>query len=444
MQEQSTLTGKETYCTSFIKDEVYDEPKAPRGINSYPDIIKMFVGPLVHAVDKATFKTRFFVKGTNPRKWPKMLKDLFGDEPVYSNDYTAFESHMSGYRAEIVKVWFGHMTSLCSDHAEARSVCLGLMSNRNVMDFKRMRVEVDERLMSGAMWTSSGNGIENLILTSYLVMRSKYPTMAPGELGLLAFSSFKGFVEGDDGICEYVPVDAALVERMGLKMDLQSYPKCEDAGFCSQYCEGDQIYCDPKRILRRFFYFTKKDLSRKEGYRLSLLRLKAMSYKHLYNDVPIVGPLMDWVLWRTRTYTVAGLPTVGVAWLFDMSDMKFDHTKKAEVSHASRVFVEKNFDISVGMQIYIESCMIYKGDCLEIDLRTLAKPEDLEHNWKYLWGQGTTAPHKFQMPDILPKTIQTVNALHKYVVVPLPEASTSAIRSMIESEIDNGPKCVFT
>ena len=53
-----------------------------------------------------------------------------------------------------------------------------LMGARNECSFKHVHASVDERLMSGALWTSSANGMLNLLLSSYISARTVLPNAA--------------------------------------------------------------------------------------------------------------------------------------------------------------------------------------------------------------------------------------------------------------------------
>jgi hypothetical protein len=133
--------GKHFAVKSFIKDEFYSEPKNPRAINSYTDESKTLLGALFHAIDKKTFATRFFVKGSNPKTWPQRLEELFGNMPVLTTDFSSFEAHHWGALARVPYYWALHMIRDLTRVCFLRDMVAVMMLGVNEVAFNRIRVK---------------------------------------------------------------------------------------------------------------------------------------------------------------------------------------------------------------------------------------------------------------------------------------------------------------
>lgn len=276
------LKRRHLVVESFIKAEGYEEPKNPRGILSYTDETKVVLGPICQAVDKAMFSLDYFVKGRDPKTWPGLLLDRLGENCVICTDFSSFEAHHRGLYADVVKFWFRHMTSKIVGSRHLLRLILAMVGTRNKIVFPCSKVEIDERLMSGALWTSSSNGLLNLMIMSFLVLRTKFPDCPARDLWRMR-EHFRGFVEGDDGICVAEAIPERLIESLGVRLKFEYHKDFSTAGFCSIYCDRSSLECvrDPKKILRSFFYIPIHLQKSRPGTVLSYLRAKALSYKYL-------------------------------------------------------------------------------------------------------------------------------------------------------------------
>lgn len=295
--------GGRATCSSkgFIKHETYSEFKAPRAINSYTDESKTILAPLCHAIDKKTFKSKFFVKGTNPKTWPERLEGLFAGLPVVGTDFTAFESHHSGVYSRAIKFWMLHMIRKVPNNRPLKELISLMTSMRNRCALKHLKVEVDERLMSGALWTSSANGVLNLLLNSYLAADAAGLT-DPQLMAQWAVTKFRGIFEGDDGLSVDYGQKDTTIARMGLILKLERQQDYSKAGFCGIVCERGKpdVLKDPIDVMTKFFWLPPKYHTWKETKKMGLMRAKALSYKHIFGNSPIIGELCDWILRETK------------------------------------------------------------------------------------------------------------------------------------------------
>lgn len=154
------------------------------------------------------------------------------------------------------------------------------------------------------MWTSSLNSALNLLLLSYLVLKTKNPHL-DGKALATKFPEFNGFVEGDDGIAEAADIDGSLVAGLGIKLKLERHPNYTSASFCGivkPIPRLDVIVTDPKKVITDFFWLSGQDYARKPAYHMGLIRAKALSLYYQYRNVPCIGPLCFAALKRTRSF----------------------------------------------------------------------------------------------------------------------------------------------
>lgn len=359
-----------------IKVEGYDEPKNARAILSYSDSSKVILGPLINAIDHCTFGSLpNFVKGSDPKTWPQRLQGLFGSKPVNCTDFSSFEAHHRGTYAYIVYFWMAHMLRGVTGRKRMREIIKAMVLGRNEIRFRDIKVSVDQRLMSGALWTSSSNGVLNLLLMSYMTLVTKFGQVDPRVLCGHFRTDFTGLCEGDDGICEYVPINPRMMDELGIKLKMTKAQSYDMAGFCQIYCMSDQALRDPIKTLTKFFVLPVNFVGSKRSRVLSYLRAKAESYKYLYPDAPVVGPLMDWVLDRTRS--IDSRQCVDLLGYWD----KYVHSfvqqfrrTRAKPSDAARSRVEVLFGLSITKQLEIED-VLHRSNCdvIDLDLSQFAK-----------------------------------------------------------------------
>lgn len=344
-------------CKSFVKLEVYESmTKLARAINSYSDDSKALLGPLFHAVDKAFFAHRFFVKGTNPKDWPERLKLMFGDLPVASTDFTSFEAHHQGALAELVHMWFEHMTKELDLDETTRKIVRVFMLGRNTLDFKEVTIECDQRLMSGALWTSSANSFLNLLINTFLITRGRPGSEA--QRAHWAFHNVQGVVEGDDGLFVDYGQSDEVAASIGCVLKMERFQNFAGAGFCGIVCDPDNLVVlkNPKAVLRKFFLLPGRYAKSKESVKDGLLRAKALSYYHAYRTCPIVGELCyQTILATSKVQAITGAVD---AWhLTALNDAIKERIwdSKPEISMNSRIIVEEQFGVSVDDQLRIEA-----------------------------------------------------------------------------------------
>jgi len=373
---------KVPHSESFIKDEDYPEPKNPRAINSPSDASKVILARIMKAVDKATFKKKWFVKGSNPRTWSDKLEAAFGKNPVMGTDFSSFEAHHRDRYSDVILFWVMHMIRNCGFCNHFKRLVIRLMTGSNLTKFSMIEAKVDKRLMSGAMWTSSANGMLNLLFMSYLNGRTVAPEAPIEWLVENVDSYFAGFVEGDDGICLDRNINKNLITDLGLDLKWSPAPNYGDSSFCGIVCDikHRKIVGDPCKVLRKFFSLPSKYQSARESIKLSLLRAKALSYKTIFNDCPIIGPLCQWVCDKTRGMHVQRVMSETDARKRDMLQIALEEklwNVRPNIAETCRLQVEKHFGIDPHTQISMEN-EIYAscGDQIVLSLSSYSKLKD--------------------------------------------------------------------
>jgi len=397
---------------SFLKDEAYHfEPsnpkyKAPRAINSYTDESKALIGRFCQLADHTLFHSpttqHWFVKGSNPKDWPRLLLDRFGDRPVMGTDFTSFEAHHEGLYAEIGEMWISHVLSRLPD---SRALRLMRRMIRGVNDcrFNFIRVMLVARLMSGSMTTSSQNAFLNLVILSYARGCFLFPDATPEWLAENVNTFYNGLHEGDDGLFEGDAYDPKIFEELGVKLKLDMYPDFNHASFCGIICTSDLTnITNPLKIFRNFPYLSRKYYTWKKSRQLSLYRAKALSYYYLYRNCPIVGPFMKKILDETKHIDARTAASQAGDWklsqLFSLAYQSKVCHLNPEITPETRNLMHEVFGYSPEEQLRLENeISASTGLHFTIDLAAYSTPLDLRHIETY---------HKsFQQPDFGVRTV---------------------------------------
>ena len=395
---------------AFTKLEGWDEPKWPRMINSPSDYTKVILGPVVYAIDKATYDSAnhnsHFVKGKDPRTWPQMLLDLFGDDPVAETDFTSMEAHHIGEMCDAVHYWMMHMMRNMPYKSSEKRLISRMMRGVNTSKFATCTAKVDQRLMSGVLWTSSANGVLNLLLMLFL--KHYDPSLSRDEVVGRALLDNRVRVEGDDGI---TAIDARgaekmtkMAEKLGLRLTLEAHADFTEAKFCSMICDSRELIVlpDPVKVLRKFFVLPPAMRDMREQAHFAMMRAKAMSYAYLFHDTPIIGALAHRVCELTRSYSVSASLTTGMwQWQFVESALSEEGGKdkwlktRPVVSMTSRLLVEKRFGVSVHQQLLMERQIYETGPQFDVMCDNFRGKWDDEYQRVYVCNME---------PDSLPLT----------------------------------------
>lgn len=375
---------------AFIKDEGWDSPKIARIINSYSDESKTLLGALINAVDKATFSQKWFVKGQNPSTWPAKMEELFGSEPVLGTDFTSFESHHHDQLLHVTYFWMMHMTRGIAGIRGLRKLIARLMCGVQDIKFNGLFVQIIQRLMSGALWTSSANAVLNLTIMMFMSCLAVMPNAGPEEIAHYALNHFKGLVEGDDGICVDVNISPKIAEEMSIKLKFDKAVDYANCGFCGIVCDrtAGVVIKDPRPVLRKIFLLPAKYRFAKTTVHLGLLRARAMSYLVNFGACPVIAPLCHYILRNTKSIDERKFRDALGSYHVDTYDqarvMKVWQIVQP-INQSSRTIVAEKFNLPVWRQLQIESTFDKCNDLVvKLDLSDLVDSLSFEHSLNYL------------------------------------------------------------
>lgn len=391
--------GKLRECKQFIKDEMYNEPKAARCINSYSDASKYWFGPVVKAFDKALFTGNpdVFVKGSDPKTWPLRMLELFGLGKCYETDFSSFESHHAGPMAKLFKFAMMHSIRDCGFSNSYKRDLSSFITGTNYCVNKFVKMSVKDRLMSGALWTSSANGLLNYCILHYTYTKS---------VGV--DRPFRCLIEGDDGIFSSDDFDMSVVKRLGVRLELKSGSNFGELSFCGINCDPDQLTVlpDVMSIIRKFFYFEHRYIYIGIKKQKALLRSKALSLKYLYGNVPIIGHLCDSVLHHTRSFTPLTAETEWGKYSYVAQAVRDKVWKnKSSPSYQSRILIALRQGISIQEQMSVENIITSSAN-MRYDLHNIFcetwTMTDIQHAREFVSMETEVRARKATVP--LPKS----------------------------------------
>lgn len=376
-------------CKSFVKDEAYDEEKWPRAINSYDDNVKVHVGPVVKTLEKCFFSHRWFVKGKTNAQRDAMLRECLGSDSVCFTDFTSFEAHHHGPFADLFLEFLDYLG--LTQQPRVRATIRQLVLGRNTAVFDCVDVSVDQRLMSGAMWTSFQNSFLNLFIMQYLRFRA--------DPDSFDFRRPKIFVEGDDGICKSFHWDRKVIEGLGIRLKIEYAPHFSLASFCGRTVTEDGCVTNPLKALQKLIYFSWKYGHCARSKIMALYKAKAMSFLETYPGCPIVQSVCVKIIQDLRAIDHrVGVKLMDGDWFlantgvgkYDGRVSDFIAERVVPVTDDSKLLVETLFGLTVSELTASERaidewvCTLAQRDqCVQL-------PISWPHNWcEYYWRSSS-------------------------------------------------------
>jgi hypothetical protein len=281
---------------SFMKDEHYPDFKHARSINGRSDEAKVVFGPWFRAIEKEVFKLDCFIKKVPVPDRPEKLSSLFAEGEEYvSTDYSSFEALFTKEIMDAVEFqMYRYMTKHIPGSAQFMDDVYRVLGGMNTCVFKSFMLQLAATRMSGEMCTSLGNGFSNWMFVSFLCHMK----------GI----TFKGFVEGDDGIFRFIggTLTAKDFEELGLIIKIERHTRLETASFCGQVfdMEDKLVVTDPREVLASFGWTSGKYANANDKTKKSLLRAKAWSIGYQYPGMPILAAMSRAYLRLTRGHDV--------------------------------------------------------------------------------------------------------------------------------------------
>jgi len=378
--DKPVMVPHSTDVKSFIKDESYQEYKAPRTINSRADWFKCYSGPLFGAIGKKVFYTiPEFIKTVPVRSQPEFIIERLYDafSRVANNDATSYEAHFVPIIMDNIEfVMYFYMCRLSPVFTAKMEEIQATLTGDQLLIFKFFRVVTSAMRMSGEMNTSLGNGFTTLMLVLFL--------------GWINECIVKLQAEGDDNLsiwqfAECVPTEDDW-KNLGWVMKVETPESVCVASFCGNVFDIDDkiVIVDPRTALLDFGWVRKTYVNASDVLLLQLLRSKALSMAHQYNGCPMLGTFGRHVV-NITSHIKIRKSVVDTMNLYDKAEylavVEEDLPAHIEPSMANRILVQRLYSISVEEQLAFEASVPLIGlwSCVEPNfLTTLTSVENYE------------------------------------------------------------------
>jgi hypothetical protein len=344
---------RKTEIKSFIKDEPYDEPKAPRSINSRADWFKCYSGPLFQAIGHEIFHgSPDFIKTVAVREQPAdIMADLHDAfSPITINDATSYEAHFIKETMNIIEFTMYHfMCRRSADYSSRMKTIQKVLTGEQKLKFKLIQVTTDCLRMSGEMNTSLGNGFTTQMLVKFIAF--------------IRSAIIRLRAEGDDNLTRWsdercIPTKEDWWE-LGWNMKVERPACVAEASFCGNVFDPDEqlVIVNPREVLLNFGWVKKQYVNASDSILMGLMRCKALSMYHQYNGCPLLGHFGLHVI-RMTDHIKIRRSIIDSMNLYEkeeyLSSVKDELPDFIPPSESSRDIVRRLYNISVEEQIAFE------------------------------------------------------------------------------------------
>lgn len=286
---------------SFIKDEFYDDFKAPRTINSRSDWFKTRVGPIFKLIEEAVFELPFFIKHVPADKRVEHLIKQINvlGAVIDETDFTSFEAHFKKIVLRCIphRIYRRYMAKLSSRSTvtEFFGYLETVIEGKQKLHFSKLIIDQIEAEMSGEMSTSLTNSLTNCILYAWL-MKKKHGR---------PLTQCCGVFEGDDGINAREP-DQVLTSndfaQVGFELKMKTSTEISGTDFCGLvFDEQERIPAtDVVKAYVKFGWGLGAFVCANSTRRLELLRAKSYSLLYQFTGCPVLHELAQYGLRVTK------------------------------------------------------------------------------------------------------------------------------------------------
>lgn len=349
--------GKILESKMFMKEEFYEEKKHARLIISRSDTFKGIVGPYIHAFDQELFHHRFsryFVKGKDSAWKVNRMAEIQSKFPLYmETDYSSFEgSQCAQIQNAIERQVFRHFFKyyphifkfIDATYSHPRSDLKPRKNEKrepqpyNIFSkFHSMHLVGNRK--SGELWTSSGNGLTNLVIMMFLAEKKHV--------------QWDGIVEGDDGFFGVTSphIDSQDYADLGFTIKLEYEVDPNYLSFCGlRFSRDKNLIVDPENMNRVGWCVKRRYFTAKKKKRLALLKAKMLSLLAEAPGCPISATLAKVAIQSIKVKADFGDEDWWyVQWL---KHEKLDLTR--EITMTTRIDFAKMFGIPVTLQLELE------------------------------------------------------------------------------------------
>lgn len=343
-------------CKMFIKEEFYPEKKHARMIISRSDEFKAIVGPYIHAFDEELFHGHFeknFVKGKDSTWKVERMKQINSDYPlVLETDYSSFEGSQSlliqnAVELQVFRHYFQNYPEILRFieaaydplYYESRPPHGQRWPLKFDIHSKHFKMHIVGNRKSGEMWTSSGNGLLNLVIMGFLAERNGV--------------RWDGIVEGDDGFfgVSNANIQPQHYDALGFTIKLLYETDPNKLSFCGlRFSKDGQKVVDPENLNRIGWAVKRRLFNSSKKKRLALLKAKAMSLLAEAPHCPVTSVLARELMCRIKVK--ADFSEID-PWYRDwLANEKFE--PEIPIADSTRECFEDLFGITVLEQLKLE------------------------------------------------------------------------------------------
>jgi len=287
------------------------------------------------------------------------LNEIFGSYldagwHVNVNDYTSWEANMQQKLQMVCEIQFYRYMLKNIDkkiREDIMKVVIRVIAGTNHCTSRFGSVDIKGTRMSGEMSTSLGNGITNLVCTSFVLSRKGIRNMM--------------VVEGDDAVIVTEPGDYEVTSQdfaeVGLKAKFKRVENLADAEFCSVMAALDvkDNIADVFDVFNRTGWSMANERYAKPSKCLGLLRAKAISLVYEFPRAPVVRSFANYLLRVTNSHApiFEHGKTTELKW-WDEQVLKGVDMRKlppGNVENSSRALVARKYHVDLAIQLKYES-----------------------------------------------------------------------------------------
>lgn len=325
---------------AFIKLEFYEEPtKFPRVIMPVDELARAAYGAPMSNVNHAIMDLPTSIKAIPFDERPALLRSVFGDDPVDSNDFSSFESSTDKW--VITNILTPIFLAIAGNTEDGRvGKFMRYMRMNQKYKYGNLMFVSGPVMTSGSLITASGNFFVNDSAIAYAAWKNlgtgvNHPRM----------------VEGDDSVFKKIPGIDRIFKNLGFSAKLEAHEHVRDASFCRVYVGGTAALTDGMYVLSKLGWSSAKYLFATKNKKLGLLKTKCMSYICQYSGGPIVGPICSAILTKLEKAEAAQVHD----W-WEREKIKFwkPELRDREVLFSDRMEYARLFKINPEEQLLIE------------------------------------------------------------------------------------------
>lgn len=361
---------------SFIKREMFLEPKIPRSINARCDKAKVKYGPMVKSIERKFYdELGYFAKHIPPIDRPRIIKERFSHfQHIYCSDYTAFESHMTPRMMRVNESQFIRYMMQYANPKLAKQY-IRMLEGKNVPKSSALSVSVYGVRQSGEMSTSLSNGFTNMASIIYMLWRKLgRPNLSSEKF----WNQFDLLIEGDDALIGYngeFELTEADFSEVGLTSKIEKHRTIETTRFCQIAFQQDDMkpIADVRRSIQKIFFTMAQGFKGKLSKMLQFQQAKARSLLYEFPACPVVTSIGKALL----RLSAGAEPIFEDNWKHKPSLTEIEKLiAENKFSMKSRIFVEQTQNISIQTQLEIEKLFdeLKENRVLNLDKYNLFPP----------------------------------------------------------------------